>query len=66
MKFKIYKQNGKSIIEHIEYPKLKGVITFNSPISDIEDIQMIYKCDDVMMLARLMREAGEFIRDFIK
>ena len=62
--FKITEQNRKQIIEHIAYPRFTAEITFNSPLSDIENIQMLDQCDDAMLIARTMREAGEYIFNF--
>jgi hypothetical protein len=66
MNFKIYQDKNNQIIEHLIFPRFKGVITFNSPISDIENIVMIDECKDVMLLAKMMREAGDYIYNFNK
>jgi hypothetical protein len=50
--FKIYKKNEKQIIERLKFPRFTAEITFG---------QMLDNCTDVMMLARAMREAGEYI-----
>ena len=64
--FKIYTKNDKQIIERLVYPRFIGEITFNSPISDVENISMIDKCDDIMLYAKAMREAGDYIINFNK
>ena len=66
MNFKIYQFKNNQIIEHLNFPRFKAVITFNSPISDIENIIMIDECKDVMLLAKTMREAGDYIYNFNK
>ena len=37
--FKIHKEGDKQIIERLSYPRFKGVVTFNSPLSDIEEVE---------------------------
>ena len=59
-KFKIYTKQGIQYIERLVFPRFIGEITFGKD-SDIENIQMIDKCIDLMLLAKIMREAGEFI-----
>ena len=34
--FRIYQDGDRQIIERLSYPRFKGVVTFNSPLSDIE------------------------------
>lgn len=63
-KFRIYRQEGKQIIERLIFPRFIAEITFNSPVSDIENVKMIDTCTDVMMVAKAMREAGEYIYNF--
>ena len=65
-KFRIYQLGDKQIIERIVFPRFKAVITFNSPISDIEDIELIDDTSDAMIVATAMREAGDFIYKFSK
>jgi hypothetical protein len=59
-KFQLLKEQGKLTIIHNEYPKFKGNVTFGQ-LSDIENIEMIDNCTDPMIIARAMREAGEYI-----
>lgn len=66
MNFKITDQNGVQIIKHLVYPRFTAEITFNNPLSDIENIKMIDQCDNAMHIARAMREAGEFIINYKK
>ena len=58
--FKIYTQGSDQFIESLSFPRFKGKITFG-PLSDIEDINLIDKNASVGDVARVMREAGEFI-----
>lgn len=58
--FKIYTQGSDQFIESLSFPRFKGKITFG-PLSDIEDIDLIDKNASVGDMARVMREAGEFI-----
>ena len=58
--FKIYTQGSDKFIESLSFPRFKGRITFG-PLSDIEDIELIDKDASVGDIARVMREAGEFI-----
>lgn len=60
-KFKIYDLDGNKIIEHLEYPAFKAKITFNSKVSDLEDIELFDKCTDPSILARVMREAADYL-----
>ena len=61
-KFKVYQENGKTMIEHFVYPRFKAEITFKSEgASDFEEIEMIDNCKNKMELAGAMRAAGEFL-----
>jgi len=62
--FKIYQDGDRQIIERLSYPRFKGVITFNSPLSDIEEIELLDKTNSPTEIARAMREAGEFIINY--
>lgn len=59
--FKIYQEGDSQIIERLTYPKFRGVITFNSPLSDIENIELLDNCKDPIIIARAMREAGDYL-----
>lgn len=58
--FKIYTQGSDKFIESLSFPRFKGKITFGA-LSDIEDINLIDKNASVGDVARVMREAGEYI-----
>ena len=60
-KFRIYKAENKQMIERLIYPKFTAEITFNSKISDLENIQVDEDIFDAMDIAKAMREAGDFI-----
>jgi hypothetical protein len=60
-KFRIYTAENKQMIERLIYPKFTAEITFDSEISDLENIQVDEDIFDAMDLAKAMREAGEFI-----
>ena len=60
-KFRIYEAENKQMIERLTYPKFTAEITFNSEISDLENIQVDEDIFDAMDIATAMREAGEFI-----
>lgn len=60
-KFRIYTAEGKEMIDRLIYPKFTAEITFNSEISDLENIQVDEDIFDANHLATAMREAGEFI-----
>jgi hypothetical protein len=62
--FKIYQDGDRQIIERLSYPRFKGVITFNSPLSDIEEIELLDKTNSPTEIARAMREAGDFIINY--
>lgn len=62
--FRIYQDGDRQIIERLSYPRFKGVITFNSPLSDIEEIELLDKTNSPTEIARAMREAGEFIINY--
>ena len=58
--FKINKVDNDMVIERLIYPRFTAKITFGH-LSDIEDIVMIDDCKDIAILAKVMREAGEYI-----
>ena len=62
--FRIYQSGDKQIIERLIYPKFKGVITFNSPLSDIEDIEVDEDILDAGDIATALREAGDFLINY--
>ena len=62
--FKIYQDGDKQIIEGLSYPRFKGVITFNSPLSDIEEIEVDEDILDAGDIATALREAGDFIINY--
>lgn len=64
-KFEIYPESDRIMIRHNEFPRFVGEITFGE-LSDIENITDIDKCTDAQIWAKTMREAGEFIADFMK
>lgn len=64
--FKTYKQGDKQIIERLSYPRFKGVITFNNSLSDLEDIELIDKTKNPSVIAKAMREAGDFLINYKK
>lgn len=66
MSHKIYEENGKLMIERLEYPRFKAEITFDSDMSDIENTVWIDKCNNPLIVARAMREAGEYIWNYRK
>jgi len=62
--FKIYQDGDKQIIERLSYPRFKGVITFNNPLSDIEEIEVDEDILDAGDIATALREAGDFIINY--
>ena len=62
--FRIYQDGDRQIIERLSYPRFKGVITFNSPLSDIEDIELLDETRDPSVIAKTMREAGDFLINY--
>ena len=62
--FRIYQDGDRQIIERLIYPRFKGVITFNSPLSDIEEIELLDKTNNPTEIARAMREAGDFLINY--
>jgi hypothetical protein len=60
-KFKIYTAENKQMIERLIYPKFTAEITFNSEISDLENIEIDEDVWNASDIATAMREAGEFI-----
>jgi hypothetical protein len=62
--FRIYQDGDKQIIERLSYPRFKGVVTFNSPLSDIENIELLDKTNNPTEIARAMREAGDFLINY--
>lgn len=59
--FKIYQEGDRQIIESLIFPRFRGVVSFSSAVSDIGDITLIDQVVEPMILARVMREAGEFL-----
>ena len=59
--FKLYSEGDKQIIERLSYPRFKAEITFNSPTSDLENIQVLEDCKDPLIMAKAMREAGDYL-----
>jgi len=62
-KFKIYKVGDTTYIESLTFPRFRGKITFGQ-LSDIEDIKLIDKDADVMQMALVLREAGDYISNY--
>ena len=62
--FRIYQDGDRQIIERLSYPRFKGVLTFNSPTSDIEEIELLDKTNNPTEIARAMREAGDFLINY--
>ena len=62
--FRIYQDGGRQIIERLSYPRFKGVVTFNSPLSDIEEVELLDKTNSPTEIARAMREAGDFLINY--
>jgi hypothetical protein len=60
-KFRIYESENKQMIERLIYPKFIAEITFNSEISDLENIEIDEDVWNASNIAEAMREAGEFI-----
>ena len=60
-KYRIYTADNKQMIERLIYPKFTAEITFNSEISDLENIQVDEDFFDAMDIATAMREAADFI-----
>ena len=62
--FRIYQVGDRQIIERLSYPRFKGVVTFNSPLSDIEEIELLDETNSPTDIARAMREAGDFLINY--
>jgi hypothetical protein len=62
--YRIYQEGDRQIIERLSYPRFKGVVTFNSPLSDIEEIELLDKTNSPTEIARAMREAGDFLINY--
>ena len=62
--FRIYQDGDRQIIERLTYPRFRGVITFNSPLSDIEEIELLDETIDPSVIAKTMREAGDFLINY--
>ena len=62
--FRIYQDGDRQIIKRLTYPRFKGVVTFNSPLSDIEEIELLDKTNSPTEIARAMREAGDFLINY--
>ena len=62
--FRIYQDGDRQIIDRLTYPRFKGVITFNSPLSDIEVIELLDETIDPSVIAKTIREAGDFLINY--
>ena len=62
--FRIYQNGDRQIIERLSYPRFKGVVTFNSPLSDIEEIEVDEDILDAGDIATALREAGDFLINY--
>jgi hypothetical protein len=62
--FRIYQEGDRQIIERLAYPRFKAVVTFNSPLSDLEDIELLDPTRDPSVIAKAMREAGDFLLSY--
>ena len=62
--FRIYQDGDRQTIERLSYPRFKGVVTFNSPLSDIEEVELLDKTNSPTEIARAMREAGDFLINY--
>lgn len=62
--FRIYQDGDRQIIEKLTYPRFRGVVTFNSPLSDIEQIELLDKANNPTEIAKAMREAGDFLINY--
>ena len=62
--YRISQEGDRQIIERLSYPRFKGVVTFNSPLSDIEEIELLDKTNSPTEIARAMREAGDFLINY--
>ena len=59
---KIYTENGKSYIERLDFPRFKAEITFGQ-FSDLEKIELFDNTTDPILLAKIMREAADFLKE---
>lgn len=59
--FKIYQEGERLVIERLTYPRFKAVINFDNPLSDLDEIQLLEEVRDAKVIARAMREAGDFM-----
>ena len=62
--FRIYQDGENQIIEKLSYPRFKGLIIFNNPLSNIEVKELLDKTTDVLVLAKAMREAVDFLINY--
>jgi hypothetical protein len=60
-KFRIYTAENKQMIERLTYPKFTAEITFNSEISDLENIEIDEDVFDASDIETAIRETTEFI-----
>ena len=66
--FRIYQDGDRQIIERLTYPRFKGVVTFNSPLSDIEELCAISTriCHNTQQINNLkLRKNEKLETDFI-
>ncbi len=58
--YELFERNGETWIRRKKYPRFIARVAFEG-ISDIDNVEMIDKCDNEMELASAMRKAGEFL-----
>ena len=61
---RIYQDGDRQIIERLTYPRFKEVITFSSPLSDIEVRELLDETIDPSVIAKTIREAGDFLINY--
>jgi hypothetical protein len=60
-KFRIYQEEGKELIEGLTYPRFKGEVNIKGFLSAIDNIDLMEECKNASVLARVMKQAGDFI-----
>jgi hypothetical protein len=57
VRYKIYQEGNKQIIERLSYPRFKGVVSFSGPISDIEEVglELIEEIDEIKILDEIKK-----------
>lgn len=59
--YRVYRDGERQIIERLSFPRFRGVVTFGGDLTDIEEVELLDKISDPLLIAKVMREAGDYL-----